>query len=102
EGDERDVGVLGDDASAADRRHLCRELIEPVAKNRKVVGPQVPDHAHVGLVKAEIDAAGGDEVNVSQLAGIDELLDRPYRWAVEERMAGHQEGARVGGSGTRA
>src|SRR6185369_17721205 len=99
EGDERDVGVLGDDASAADRRHLRRELIEPVAQNRKVVRPHVPDHAHVGLVKAEIDAARGDEVNVSQLAGIDELLDRPYRRAVEERMARHQYAPRVGGYG---
>ena len=50
---------------------------------------EVPDDAHVGLVQAEVHAARRDEVDLAELAGVDQALDRRHRRAVEERVAGH-------------
>ena len=51
---------------------------------------EVPDDAHVGLVQPEVHAARRDEVDLAELAGIDQLADRDDRRAVEERVARHQ------------
>ena len=51
---------------------------------------EIPGDAHVGLVQAQVDAAGRDEVEVTQIARVDQLLDGDDRWAVEERVTRHQ------------
>ena len=60
------------------------------AGDREVVGPEIPDDADIALVEAEVDAAGGDEVDISQRVRLQHALDRSYRWAVDERMAAEQ------------
>ena len=52
--------------------------------------PQIPEHACVRLVEAEIDATHRHEVDVAEFAGVDELLDAHDGRAVEERMAGQK------------
>ena len=51
---------------------------------------EVPDHADVLLVQAEVDALGGDEVDVAQLAGVDDLLDLAHGRAEDEGVADHE------------
>ena len=51
---------------------------------------EVPHDAHVGLVQSEIHTAGGNEVDLAELAGVDEALDCGHRRAVEEGMSGHE------------
>ena len=58
-----------EDASAA-TAGPGRRLVEPVAEDREVVRAEVPGDADVGLVKAEVHAAGGDEVDLAELAGL--------------------------------
>ena len=89
--DEADVRQLGDHAVPAHRRDLVGKAAEPVAQDRKIVGTQIPDDADVGLVEAEVDAAGRDEIDLAELPGIDEALDRGHRRAVDERVAGHED-----------
>ena len=57
------------------------------------MGAEVPDDARVGLMKAEVDAARGDEVDLAQLAGGDQVSDRLDRRAVEEGVTRHQHQA---------
>ncbi len=54
---------------------------------------EVPDDADVALVKAEVDAARGEEVELAELAAVEHALDRPHRRAVEESVAAHQQQA---------
>ncbi len=89
--DERDVGGSGDDAGARQGRDLGRRLAEPVAEDREVVRGQVPDDADVRLVQAEVDPAHGDEVDLAELARLDQLLHAHDRGAVDERVARHQD-----------
>ena len=58
---------------------------------------EVPDDADVGLVQAEVDAARRDEVELAELAAVDQLLDGDDRRAVEERVARHQHAAGLAG-----
>ena len=60
---------------------------------------EVPDDADVALVQAEVDPARGDEVDLAELTPVEELLDGPDRRAVEERVAAHQDAARLVGEG---
>ena len=55
------------------------------------MGTEVPDHAHIALMQAEVHAARGDEEDVAERPGLDHPLDRPHRRAVEERVAAHQD-----------
>jgi hypothetical protein len=52
--------------------------------------PEVPRHAHIGLVEAEVHAADRDEVHLAQFAGVQQLADEVDGRAVEERVARHQ------------
>ena len=88
--DERDVGNRGEDAAAAHRRQVGGGFLEPVAENREVVRPEIPRNADVGLVEPEVHAARRDEVDVAELARVDEITDRVDGRAVEERVARHQ------------
>ena len=88
--DERDVGRLRQDAAPAGRGDMRRRLVEPVAQDREVVRPEIPRDAHVGLVEPEVDAARGDEVDLSQVAVLDQRADHVHRRAVDERVARHQ------------
>ena len=60
--------------------------------------PKVPDDADIGLMQPEVHAARGDEVDLPQLAIIDQTLDRGDGGAVEERVARHQDEAALIGS----
>ena len=51
---------------------------------------QVPDHAHVGLVKPQVHAARRDEEELPQRAGDDQVVDGDDGRAVEERVARHE------------
>jgi len=51
---------------------------------------EVPDDAHVLLVQAQVHTLRGDEVDLAELAGVDELLDLAYRRAEDERMPHHE------------
>ena len=73
--DEGDVGDRGDDAAAAERADGGGGLVEPVAEDREVVWCEVPGDADVFLVEAEVDPACGDEVEVAQLSGLDQVAD---------------------------
>ena len=54
------------------------------------MGAEVPDDASVGLVQAKVHAARGDEVDLAQLAGVDQGAHGPDRRAIEERVPRHQ------------
>ena len=56
---------------------------------------EVPRDADVRLVQAEVHAARRDEVDVPELAGLDQAADHVDRRAVEEGVAGHQHDAGV-------
>ena len=89
--DEADVGHPREHAAAAERRYLPGKIAEPVAEDREVVRPEVPDDADVGLMQAQIHATRGNEVDLAELARVDEALDHRDRWAVEEGVAGHED-----------
>jgi hypothetical protein len=72
-------------------------LAQPVVEDAEVVRGEVPDHAHVLLVEPEVHALGGDEVDVAEVAAVDDLLDLAHRGAEDERVADHEgEAARCG------
>ena len=54
---------------------------------------EVPDDAHVRLMESEVHPARRDEVDLTELAGVDQALDDGHGWAVEERVAGHEHEA---------
>ena len=54
---------------------------------------EVPDHAHVLLVQAEVDARRGDEVDVAELAAVDEVAELAHRRAEHEGVAHHEREA---------
>ena len=54
---EGDVGDAGDDRVAAGGADRVRRTAEPVEQDREVVRAEIPDHADVALVEAEVDAA---------------------------------------------
>ena len=89
--DERDVRRARDDAGTRQGAHVGRKHAEPVAKDREIVGAEIPDDAHVGLVQAEIHPAHREEVEVAERTGVQELLDLHHGWAVEERVTRHQD-----------
>ena len=89
-----DIGGVGDDASATERRDARRHLIKPMAQNRRVVRSEIPDDADVRLVQSEIDATRRDRVDLAELARDDELGSRIHRRAEEERVVRHQHGGR--------
>ena len=93
EAEEGDVGDPLDDGVAPAGGDRLGPLVEPVAQDREVVGAEVPDHADVALVQAEVHPARGDEVEVAELARVEQLLDRAHRRAVDERVAAHQHEA---------
>ena len=94
--DEGHVGDLGHDAAAAGDLTALGGLAQPVVEDAEVVRGEVPDHAHVLLVQAQVHALGGDEVDVAELAALDELLDLAHRRAEDEGVADHQrEAARL-------
>ena len=70
---------------------------EPVAQDREVVRTEVPHDADVGLVQAEVHATRRDEVDLAEIAGVDQLLDRPHGRAVQERVARHEHEVALGG-----
>jgi len=95
--DEGHVGdARGDAGAAGDAKRLGR-LAEPVVEDAEVVRGEVPDHAHVLLVQAQVHALGGDEVDLAEVAGVDELLDLAHRWAEDEGVADHEREATLGG-----
>ena len=88
--DERHVGHGRNDAGPRDRVDRARRLAEPVVQDRDVVGPEIPRHADVLLVQAEIDPAHRDEIDLAKLSVADVVAHEAHRQAVEERVAGHQ------------
>ena len=88
--DEGDIRRSGHEAGAAEGRDLGRALPEPVAEDREIVGREIPDDAHIRLMEPEVDPARGDEVDLAELARVDQRLDLHDRRAVEERVARHQ------------
>ena len=88
--DEGDIRRSGDEAGAAEGRDLGRALPEPVAEDREIVGREIPDDAHIRLMEPEVDPARGDEVDLAELARVDQRLDLHDRRAVEERVTRHQ------------
>ena len=91
--DESDVRNVRQETAAAYSRDFCGKPIEPVTQNREVMWAEIPDDAYVGLVQPEIHATRGDEIDLAQLAAVDQALDRRHRRAVEERVPRHQDEA---------
>ena len=93
---QREEGNVGDprhDRVSSGSGDRPGRLAQPVPQDREVVRAEVPHDADIGLVKAEVHPARGDEVDLSQLPAIEQLLDRPDRGAVQERVAAHQRPA---------
>src|SRR6185437_8898238 len=67
-------------------------------EDRKVVGCEIPDDTHVGLVQPEVDSAERKEVDLPELARIEHLLDLDDGRAVHKRMSGEQDERRVFGT----
>ena len=88
--DERHVGRVRKDAASTDRRHMRRGLPEPVLEDRKIVWTEVPRNADVRLVEAQVDATGADEVDLADLARVDQVPNLVHGRAVQERVARHE------------
>ena len=93
--DEGDVRNPGQDAGSRHSRDMRRRLVEPVAQDREVVRPEVPDDADVLLVQPQVHPAHRDEVDVAELAAPDQVAHGVDGRAVEERMPRHQHDAGV-------
>ena len=63
---------------------------KPVEEDREVVRGEIPDDAGVTLMKSEVHAAARYEVDLAELATVDEALHGAYRRAVDERVPAHQ------------
>ena len=61
-------GIAGMMQPRLTRATRVGHLAEPVAEDREVVRPEVPDDADVGLVQPEVHPARRDEVDVAELA----------------------------------
>ncbi len=57
------------------------------------MGAEIPGDAHIRLVQAEVDSARRDEVELPELARLDQLTNVHDGRAVQERMPGHQQAA---------
>ena len=75
---------------ATGRAQHDRRLAEPGQEDREVVRGEVPHHADVTAVRAEVDPARGDEVEVAERPVVDQPLHRTHRGAVEERVPAHE------------
>ena len=51
---------------------------------------EIPDHADIALMQSQVDAAGRDEVELSEVPRVDQLANRSHRRAVQEGVATHE------------
>ena len=76
---------------------VVRELAQQVGDDGDVVRREVPDYVAVVLVAAEAQSRGVDVQDATELTGVDDLLEFPYRGVVLERVSDHQgPSSRVG------
>ena len=81
------------DVGHARRRHRDRALPAEPMQDRQVVDRKVPQHVHVGLHDAQVDAHGVEVVQVAQRPPGDELRQLAHRAAVDEGVVDHQDQA---------
>ena len=81
----------------ADR--LRGKSADEIVEDRQIVRRQVPDDVHVVLKHAEVDAHAVDEVEVADLAGLDDLFDLLDGAAVDVGVVDHQDAAGFAGGG---
>ena len=71
--DESDVWNVRQETAAAYSGDFCGKPIEPVTQNGEVMRAEIPDDAYVRLVQPEVHATRGDEVDLAQLAAVDQV-----------------------------
>ena len=59
------------------------------------MGTKIPQNADISLMKAQVDSARGNKVNLAEFPLGKHVLDLDNRRAVKERMAAHQSDAMV-------
>src|SRR5690348_14824113 len=70
---------------------------EDEVEDRQVVRREVPHHVDVALDQAQVDAYRVDVVQLTQLAGVDQLADAGDRRGVAVRVVTHEhQAARAG------
>ena len=90
---QREVGhALRPLAEVAAPRHLDADEAPPQEElqQRDVVDGEVPQHAHVGLEEAQVDAQRVVVADLAQLAGVDQLGDLPHRPRVHVGVVHHE------------
>ncbi len=76
-----------------DRRDVPGWLVDEVGEDREVVRREVPEHVHVVLEEAQVDAHGVEVVQVAELPHVDDLLHLAHGARVDESMIHHQDEA---------
>ena len=88
--DEGDIGVHVAHVALCPHGGGLRELAQQVGDDGDVVRREVPDYVAVVLVAAEAQTRGVDVQDATELTGVDDLLEFPYRGVVLEGVSDHQ------------